>query len=425
MKKAAIYSMMVFGVVAVAGTWMRAMPWWPSALPFENLRHAHSHLGFLGWLFSAYVLVLLRLFLPEGKAWSRDKQLWFYGALITALLMFPAFLFGGYTAPAITLLTLHTGMAYVLLAKIWKQTKLHDQPSAWFLKAAILFFLLSSLGPFAIPFIQVFGDGNPVSVRLAVHFYLHFQYSGWFVFGFLAMLYRWLEMKHSALPRAVATAHLLLTATATLPLYLLTAPRLNETLQALYDKLSWMVDAAPWWQLAGTALFIFFARRRWHRLQSPSAWMGGFAIAVLAVKALLEWMVFLPPFGQWVDLSNHFLVLTYLHLLFLGMATPAVWWMFGNLAWLRAERTALRWCAGAFIPGFVLTEGLLLTMGLGSSAAYFAEGLLAGAILMLTGVAAMLTLQLMPTKSSLPQAKQKLKTIENFIAAGELKKHDN
>ncbi len=428
MKQAATYSLMVLATVAAAGTFMRAMPWWQVDLPFEHIRHAHSHLGFLGWLFSAYVLVLLRLFLPKEKAWSRDKQQWFYAALVTAALMFPAFLFGGYTAPAIALLTLHTVIAYVLLVKIWRQHGPSGRPSGWFLKVAIFFFFVSSLGPFAIPFIQVFGSGSPVSVRLAVHFYLHFQYSGWFVFGFLAMLYRFLETRGEAIPRRVAATHLVLAASATLPLYILTAPALNDAFEQFYESFSWLINPAPWWQLAAMLLFLHFAWRQWPKRQRGVNWPGFFALSVLTVKVLLEWLVFLPSFGKWIDIGNHFLVITYLHLLFLGMATPAVWWLFGHLGWLPSGKTAFQRWAVVFIAGFVFTEGLLLGMGLGSAATWFAEGLLAGALLMLAGTAGILSLQLKPNTTPLPQAKAALQTIElpdrddrQAIAAGEIK----
>lgn len=426
MKKAATYSLIVLATVATAGAFMRALPWLQVDVSFENIRQAHSHLGFLGWLFSAYVLVLLRLFLPKEKAWSRDKQQWFYTSLATALLIFPAFWFWGYKAPAIALLTIHTGIAYILLIKIWRQCSATGKPSGWFLKAAILFFFLSSLGPFAIPFIQVFGDGSPVNVRLAVHFYLHFQYSGWFVFGFLAMLYRFMEMQGGMIPRRVAAIHLILAGAATFPLYLLTAPALNDTLSSIYQQLSWLVDTAPWLQLAAMLLFLHFAWRQWPGKQSACNWLGLFALSILTVKVLLEWLVFLPSLSKIIDLSNHFLVITYLHLMFLGMATPAAWWLYGQLGWLPSEKPAFRWWAAVFIAGFVLTEGLLLGMGLGAPSAWFTEGLLAGAALMLAAVGGVLALQLQPDTVLLPQVKGEMQTIKlpcltdrPTVAAGE------
>lgn len=417
MKRAATYSLIVLVTVAAAGAFMRALPWLQVHLNFENVRHAHSHLGFLGWLFSAYVLVLLRLFLPKEKAWSRDKQQLYYAALVTAALMFPAFWLWGYKAPAVALLTLHTIIAYLLLVKLWRQNAVSAKPSGWFLKAAVFFFFLSSLGPFAIPFIQVFGDGSPVSVRLAVHFYLHFQYSGWFVFGFLAMLYRFIEMQGGTIPRRIAALHLGLAGGATLPLYLLTAPRLNDTLGHLYQQLRWLIDSAPWWQLAAMLLFLSFAWRQWPGMRKATNWLGIFALAILTIKVLLEWLVFLPPFSRFIDLSNHFLIITYLHLLFLGMATPAVWWLFGHLEWLPSENAAFKWWAGTFITGFVITEGLLLAMGLGWPPAWFTEGLLLAALLMLAGVGGVLGLQL-AVSAALPQAKEMEKAQDSAGMAG-------
>lgn len=423
MKRAATYALVVLTMVAASGTLMRAMPWWRVDWPYENIRHAHSHLGFLGWLFSAYVLVLFQFFLPKEKAWSRDKQQWFYAAVVTAVLMFLAFLWRGYKAPAVALLTVHTGIAYVLLAKVWRESQVADKSSGWFLKAAIFFFFLSSLGPFAIPFIRMVGDGSTESVRLAVHFYLHFQYSGWFVFGFLAMIYRYLELQGEGIPKRVAGIHLVLAGSATLPLYFLTAPSLNEAISRWYRHLSWVVDAGPWWQLAATIMFIFFAWRQWPSKSEGPRWLPIFALSVLATKVLLEWLVFSTPMREWLKVGNHFLLIAYLHLTFLGMATPAAWWMFGKAGWLPTQGPAFRRWSTTFAIGFLSTEALLLAMGLGLAKAWLVKGLLAGAALMLAGVAGVLVAQLADAFQTLPKVKENIQTVELPVAAGEKTDH--
>lgn len=387
MKKAAGATLIVFVIVAVAGVWMRAVPWIATPLPFENIRHAHSHLAFLGWLFSGYGLVLLRLFTKAGSFSGWLRRL-FWGQLAVACAMFSAFLKWGYAPVPIALLTVHTLLAVSFLVKMMVQRDKTPGASRWFLAAAIGFFFLSSLGPFFIPFIQVFGNGDAAAIRDAIHFYLHFHYNGWFVFGFLAMFYRYLEQNEVALPRGLARFHLVTGIVGPVLLYLPSAPGQSPLVSTLWVGFAPVVQAADWLQLAGAIAFVVVLWKglgfRWGK--APG--LVRFALGIYLLKVLLEWLVLLPGVDAVVNIANRWLVICWLHLLFLGMATPAVWWQFVEQGWLADKSRFHRVGIGIYFMGFVLTEGVLLVGGLGQVLPYAAEVLLLGSTFLLLGVLA-------------------------------------
>ena len=181
-----IYTLGLLVLVTLAGFILRLFPFGVlSGINYENLVHAHSHLAFLGWAYNALFLGLVWTFIPkEGNLLSKYHTL-FWITQVATLSMFVAFLLDGYQAPAIIALTLHTVTAYVFIVYFLKDSK--TQPvvtlADWMMKGAFACLFISTLGPFAIPIIQT-QSMNADHIKMAVNFYLHFQYNGWFVFGF-------------------------------------------------------------------------------------------------------------------------------------------------------------------------------------------------------------------------------------------------
>ncbi len=387
MSKAASVSLTILLIVAAAGLWMRGLPWVGSPFPFDHLRHAHSHLAFLGWLFSAYALLLTKLFAGQEMFRSKFRKL-FWWQMAAGTSLFPAFLWQGYAALPIALLTLHTALAIVYLVKLYRHSRGVTGPARWFFGAALGFFTLSSIGPFFIPFIQVFGGGEPSAVRDAVHFYLHFHYSGWFVFGFLAMVYRSLEMEGRKPPARLASFHLWTGVAATLLYYLPTASGKSLFVSQLAMTLDLPVKLATWAQLAGAIAFAWFIFKKQGDFWLKTGRIGLLAIGIYLVKSMLEWLVLLPGVDSLVRLDNRWLVICWLHLLFLGMATPGVWWQYRLQGWMPGPNTSGVLGIGLYLIGFVSTEVVLLLGGIGFMPAYASETLLTGSALLLLGITA-------------------------------------
>jgi len=99
----------------------------------------------------------------------------------------------GYGLYSIIISTLHMLFSVILLFRFNRETRLTNSEPIRFARMASLFFILSSVGPFAVGILAANGLGHTSWYHLAVYFYLHFQYNGAFTFGVFSLLFHWLE----------------------------------------------------------------------------------------------------------------------------------------------------------------------------------------------------------------------------------------
>jgi len=387
MKLAVSFTFSYLLIVAGTGVWMRAVPFMPDAgVAFGHLRHAHSHLAILGWVFSAFLLAISTAFLPRGTFYSPRFQWVFWLAQLSACCMFTAFLAQGYGAVSILLLTLHTLLAYLFFGFFLKKASLSlRQPSTLFIYASIFSFILSSLGPFAIPFVTAFGGGNPVYMKLAVHFYLHFHFSGWFVFALLAVLFKTLENAKIVTSIRLMVWPFWLLVFGLFATYFMYAPLPGLPVWAMAILKVGVV--AQW---AGAAVYVVAFFRNGPAvaaaLKSPFRFLLTFSLTILFLKFTVEMLAVLPAVWALIKTAGTFLTVGWLHLLFLGSITPFLGWFWAQSGGGNWTTPAPYWGAGLFATGFMFSEILLFSAGLGYFAAMLPQGLLAFSALMLCGV---------------------------------------
>jgi hypothetical protein len=387
MKMAVKFTFSYLLIVAATGVWMRTMPFLPDlGLPFEHLRHAHSHLAFLGWVYSAFLLAFSAAFLPTGTFEKPRFQQIFWLTQLSACCMFAAFLGQGYGPVSIGFLTLHTLLAYLFFGYFLKNARLPGgKASTLFALGAIFSFIFSSFGPFAIPFITVLGDGNPVHLKMAVHFYLHFHYNGWFVFGLLALLFKTLENESVAFPFRLAKWQFRLMLTGLFPAYFLMVPFFE--MPEFGTSIVKAGVVAQWIGMCIFAAVILSNRAMMLRvLRTPLKFLLGFSLTVLFLKFTVEMLTVFPVVFNLAKSANHFLTVGWLHLLFLGSITPFLWWFFAKKGWGKWTGAITKTGTGVFLTGFVFTELLLFATGLGYVIPSLPQWLLAFASLILGGI---------------------------------------
>lgn len=387
MKAAVSWTFFSLVAVALTGLLMRALPLLPSiGISFDSLRHAHSHLAFLGWVYSAFYLALVHFFLPKDSFERPRYTQIFWLTQMVSVGMFAAFLYQGYAPLSITFLTFHTGLAYaffIFFLKDWKREK--QQPSTWFGLVAIAAFLFSSLGPFAIPVVQIAGDGSPVWMRMAIHFYLHFHYNGWFVFGLMAIFFKILETDGVQFSPKLSRWQWWLMALSLVPSYFLYAPMAGKI-----HPTSPILQAIGWAQWLGVVLFIVQVfKMKWVEKMGGGAvlrFLLGFSLVFLFLKASAELLGVQPLLAPFIERNNHFLTVGYLHLLFLGSVTPFIWWVSAKEGWVNAHKPAAVAGILLFAVGFLGSEACLFAMGMKWGLAYFTQIILCFTVSLAGGV---------------------------------------
>jgi hypothetical protein len=397
MKIATRYTFFLLLFTAGAGLFMRALPYLPVQVDYTNLRHAHSHLAFLGWIYAAFFLAFVHFFLrPESFAAHFRELFWLTQVSVAGMLV--SFLVQGYGPFSIGFLTVHTLLAYRFIWKFWKLWQPDWQrASTWFSASALLFFVLSTLGPFAIPPIQILGGGNPLWMKMAVHYYLHFQYNGWFIYGVMALLFKVMENRNIAWPQSWTRWQFGLMFTAVFPAYFVTL-----TSSALPGWTANLATAGVWLQWTGYALFSYYFLTKKIMRQvaggSLAKFILGFALSMLFVKFTFEIIGATPPFSGYFAPFSQYLIIGYLHLVFLGAVTPFLWWV-NEKAGLFTFRNV--WAgAGAVIYtlGFAGSEVALIMFGLNLPLPQSTLWLLIFSGLMFFGAAVILYVILSPAK---------------------------
>jgi hypothetical protein len=369
-------------VSAALGLLLRAQSVVPLAgLNYGYLLHAHSHIAFLGWVFNAFFALALRFFALEADS----RSLWrlFIVTQVAVLGMLVTYPLQGYARESITFSTVHMVCAGIFAWKLWRRNRASGVAQLY-LRAALVFMLLSGLGPLALGPLAALGMRDSPWYALSIYFYLHFQYNGWFLFF----------LKATALQRLAEPGHAEATAPARRAFgWLVVGCVLTVALSSLWlNPPLWVFAvgaAGAAAQLIGVALLRPLLHPARRLFTSPAAKAG----AVLALAALLA-KYGLQLVSGWPALAeiaaHRFAVIAFLHLVFLGVATPMLVAWALELGWMRWNRLAAGGAA-AYLAGALATQLPLAYTPFASAAGWspwpqLATTLAAGSLLMALGV---------------------------------------
>jgi len=192
------WSVFNFLIVGLWGFMMRMkflfpLPW----IDQKNIMHAHSHFAFAGWVSQALMVFLILIVLGLGSTDKVPKKyqsvLWLN--LLSSFCMLIAFSISGYAFFSIAFSFLVVLASYGFCYMLWKDLRSSSltKPIITLVKAALLYHVLSSIGTYALVYLKVTDQLDPLKQLASVYFYLHFQYNGWFFFGFFALINKWLS----------------------------------------------------------------------------------------------------------------------------------------------------------------------------------------------------------------------------------------
>lgn len=162
-------------------------------VPFIDYRYflsAHSHFAFGGWVTLALMILFIDNLLDEEQKQKKIYQWLLWGIEINALGMAISFPFKGYAFFSILFSTVFIfftyGFSWVFIKDIRKTKK--ERPVLFLSIAALIWLVISSIGPFTLAYIMSTKKGDAFLYRDAVYTYLHFQYNGFFTFSVFALL---------------------------------------------------------------------------------------------------------------------------------------------------------------------------------------------------------------------------------------------
>ncbi|MFT3747258.1 MAG: hypothetical protein QM768_03040 [Agriterribacter sp.] len=360
------------------------------SLPFidqKHLLHGHSHFAFSGWVTHVLMLLLVQYISKQKGEAVFKKYKWIINAnLITAYGMLISFPIQGYGLYSIIFSTLSIFVSYVFAYTFWKDLNSLPEKSIshWWIKAALLFNILSSAGAFSLAFMMATKTIHQNWYLAAVYFFLHFQYNGWFFFACMGLasatfLY--------SIPAPVQKKIFWLFAAACIPAYVLSAlwlpiPQWSFTLVIL----------AAFSQVGGWIIIIQHIKKRYTEIKTlipkDALWLFVLSGIALTIKLLLQLGSVIPSLSQ-LAFGFRPIVIGYLHLILLGVITLFL------LAFMMVEKNIqinpLTLAAvKIFTAGVIINELLLMLQGIAAigfiALPYINECLLGAAFILVSGM---------------------------------------
>ena len=354
-------------IVALIGTLLRSVSFVQVPFEYVNLLHAHSHVAFQGWVYTAMILLLTKTYLSDEQVKRGRYALQFWLTVIVVIGILISFALEGYAFYSILFSSLFQLLNYWFIFRFFrdvKKTDLHAKGdlSLKFVKAGLWFGLLSTLLPIGIGLLSARGEGGSEAYRSLVYTFLHLQYNGWFLFVVLGLFYRFLDLNSWSYSRKEASRFYFLLAIAVIP---------SISLSLLGMKFSqYMMPVAYVSSALLGGAFVFFIRglpkHSLSDLRQKDFWFRVYLLAFVlsfVIKMILQTLSVLPPFQAYAS-YNKFVIIAYLHLSLIGSISFLLLALFVELKWLSTTRL-FRVGSALLLSGFAFTETLLVLAGLG------------------------------------------------------------
>jgi len=349
-----IVALIYFLLAAVLGFILRLEATsWAFGIPSEYrfVVHAHSHIGLLGWVYLGFSSIIVYAFVDKIKLKNHYSKI-FWATQICLLGMLISFPIQGYALFSIIFSTLFLLVSYVFFGFILKHTQaqLKSKKSFILIKHSLFYMVISSIGPWALGGIMSTLGNTSIWYKLAIYFYLHFQYNAWFVLAALGLLLFLLEQSKlkiddKAFKIFAPLIHIgiigsfflsCLWANSHWFLYLLS----NLGSIALWIGLYyfWMAVKVPWRDFVS-------------KLSNKHKFLLQFLIFVFLSKLVLQTLSGIPYFAE-MAASNLDLVIGYLHWFFLGFVSVFLVFTVLYLKWIKLTNFSVI----VYLLAFISTE---------------------------------------------------------------------
>lgn len=289
----------------------------PWGLQFSNLRHAHSHLMYFGWVTPALMALIsarLPVFVKRPLPPTIPRTIGL--TLIFALLAYVPFLLFGYRSASVgqrslPLSVMAAGLNvigwYLFAWHYWRYTRgaVRLLPlRLW--DTAVLFMLFASLGGWGLPLLTLLRIENPLWSMAFTHLFLDEFAEGWFVLAVLGLLYA-RQPQASQHPLAQRSHDLMLIGLPVLFILGIPTHLLNTPLRLIGGLGALLVGLGLWGHL---------------RVLGQSARINRIPLFFLGLKATALLIIILPQAARWAEQAG--LRISYLHWLLLGFISLSI-----------------------------------------------------------------------------------------------------
>ena len=336
--------LLFFFLASLLGVFLR----WQFILPTPGINytyflHAHSHTMFLGWVFNALYLGFIITYIKKGEQ-KIFKTIFLVLQLLVVAMMI-SFPLQGYGLYSILFSTLHTLLALVFIVIFFRKTSNIETVSCWFGRTALLFFTLSTIGPFSLGYLMANGLGQSQWYYFSIYYYLHFQYNGFFLFGVLSLFFQLLEEKQIALNVQKAKAVGQWMAVACIPAYLLSVLWAKPGI--IFNMISAIAGVI---QLYALVLFFYLLKKIpiQSNFSKPAFFSFGIGLLAFSLKILLQSFSAHPAIANFAYEFRP-IVIAYLHLVLIGIISVVV------LGWYIEKNFIRQKLAGKTVAAFLIT----------------------------------------------------------------------
>lgn len=351
------------------------------SLPFidqKHLLHAHSHFAFAGWI--THVLLVMLVHYLGQQTDTEDAKKYFpiiNANLITAYGMLISFPLQGYGLFSIIFSSLSIFVSYWFTIKYWRD--LNRLPKIlvthWWMKAALLFNVISSIGAFTLAFMMATKTIQQNGYLAAIYFFLHFQYNGWFFFGCMGLASAaFLKNTSTAMQKKIFW----LFAASCIPAYVLSALWLP-----LPPWSYGIVVAAAICQTIGWIFVLQQVKQQIQQIRlgiEPGIlWIFLLVCIAASIKILLQLGSTIPALST-LAFGFRPIVIGYLHLILLGVISLFLIGYLYHTGTLQLKASALR-AIRVFTAGIILNELLLMIQGI-AAMTYFPVPYINGLLLL-------------------------------------------
>lgn len=325
---------------------------------FQFLMHGHSHTAMLGWVYLMLYGLIVHFFVPKEAQQKPIYNRLFWLTQIAVLGMMINFPIQGYALFSISFSTLHIFCSYYFCSLVWKDAwpaTLHEN---LLLRTSLFFMVFSTLGVWCLgPAVGLLGKASPF-YQIAIQFFLHFQFNGWFLFAVLALFFSQFQADFNR--KQFYLFYRLLVIATVLTLALPVSWYLSNSV------FYWINTLGVLLQLWSFLVFIKMIRPHFQsffsKLQTAEKLVYGLALTSLGLKIIIQLVVLVPELAQVSHQIRNF-VIGYIHLTMLGIITGFLFGFALQNELINQKKSPVNWGIKLFLVGFVSTELLLFIQG--------------------------------------------------------------